>query len=174
MTKRKLIAIIIIGVVVFTATVGGAVAYMIKTFQGQQSDFKPAQISCTFDGAFVNDQKSELIVTNTSNIDAYIRVRMVTYWVDANGNVINRAAAPINFTIGDNWVKAADSDTYYYRLPVAAGAQTSDLLNSTITQVSEDGYKQVIDVFAEAIQANPVEAVQNSWNVTVSDGKIAP
>ena len=74
MTKRKLIAIIVIGAVVFTATVGGAVAYMIKTFQGQQSDFKPAQVSCTLDGAFVNDQKSELIVTNTSNIDAYIRV----------------------------------------------------------------------------------------------------
>lgn len=174
MTKQKLIAIIIICTVVFAGTIGGVVAYMIKISQEKKGDFIPAEVSCTISENFENNQKSNITVANTSNIDVYIRVRMVTYWLDASGNVANKSATLPTFTIGENWVKDADSDTYYYRLPVATGAQTSNLLKTALVLGSEDGYRQVVDIFAEAIQANPAEAAQSSWGVTVSNGQIAP
>ena len=174
MTKRKWIAIIIICAVVFAGTIGGVVAYMIKISQEKKGDFVPAAVSCTINEGFVNNQKSDIIVTNTSNIDVYVRVRMVTYWLDTSGNVINKTATLPAFTLDENWVKDAASDTYYYKLPVATGAQTSNLLETALVLGSEDGYRQVIDIFAEAIQANPAEAAQNSWGVTVSNGEITP
>ena len=33
-------------------------------------------------------------------------------------------------------------------------------------------YHQVVEIFAEAIQSKPEEAVENSWKVTVTDRKI--
>ena len=174
MTKRKWIAIIIICAVVFAGTIGGVVAYMIKISQEKKGDFVPAAVSCTINEGFVNNQKSDIIVTNTSNIDVYVRVRMVTYWLDTSGTVINKTATLPAFTLDENWVKDAASDTYYYKLPVATGAQTSNLLETALVLGSEDGYRQVIDIFAEAIQANPAEAAQNSWGVTVSNGEITP
>lgn len=35
-----------------------------------------------------------------------------------------------------------------------------------------NGYNQVVEVFAEEIQADPVAAVTNSWQVMIYDGKI--
>lgn len=174
MKKQKLLAIIIICTVVLVGTIGGVVAYMIKISQEKKGDFIPAEVSCTINESFENNQKSDITVANTSNIDVYVRVRMVTYWLDASGNVANKTATLPAFTIGENWVKDADSDTYYYKLPVAKGAQTSNLLKTALVLGSEDGYRQVIDIFAEAIQANPAEAAQSSWGVTVSNGEIAP
>ena len=174
MTKQKWIAIIIICAVVFAGTIGGVVAYMIKISQEKKGDFVPAEVSCTINEGFVNNQKSDITVRNTSNIDVYVRVRMVTYWLDASGNVVNKTATLPAFALDENWVKDADSNTYYYKLPVATGAQTSNLLKTALVLGSEDGYRQVIDIFAEAIQANPAEAAQNSWGVTISNGEITP
>lgn len=176
MAKQKLIAIIIICSVLFAGTVGGVVAYMIKISEQKKGDFAPAKVSCKLEETFDANQKSNITVTNdnsNSNIDVFVRVRLVTYWVDASGNVINKAPAPISFTLGDDWIKSANSDTYYYKTPLAVGTKTSDLLNGqNLTLHSEDGCRQVIDVFAEAIQANPAEAAQSSWGVTVTNNQI--
>jgi len=77
------------------------------------------------------------------------------------------------FTLGEDWIKGSD-DTYYYRLPVAPNASTKDLLGSDMTLTEKQGYLQVVDVFAEAIQSLPEEAVTTSWKVTLDDdGNIA-
>ena len=178
MAKQKLIAIIIICSVLVTGTVGGVVAYMIKISELETGGFAPAKVSCKLEETFDanQNQKSKIMVTNdnsNSNIDVFVRVRLVTYWVDASGNVINKAPAPISFTLGDDWIKLGDTNTYYYKTPLAVGTKTSDLLNGQkLTLKSEDGCRQVIDVFAEAIQANPAEAAQSSWGVTVTNNQI--
>lgn len=37
-----------------------------------------------------------------------------------------------------------------------------------------DGGKQVIEVMAEAIQAEPARAVGEAWGVTITEGNVAP
>ena len=176
MAKQKLIAIIIICSVLFAGTVGGVVAYMIKISELETGGFAPAKVSCKLEETFDANQKSNITVTNdnsNSNIDVFVRVRLVTYWVDASGNVINKAPAPIDFEPEEGWIKLGDTNTYYYKTPLAVGTKTSDLLNGQkLTLKSEDGCRQVIDVFAEAIQANPAEAAQSSWGVTVTNNQI--
>jgi hypothetical protein len=41
-----------------------------------------------------------------------------------------------------------------------------------LTLVSKNGYKQVIEVFAEVIQANPAQAAQEGWGVTITNNQI--
>lgn len=126
---------------------------------------------------------------NTSNIDAYIRVRLVFHWQDSKGNVVARNMTPPEFTCytesTDKWIQKGEY-TYYYKTPVAPGDFTADLLKTKITMnpvVVEETivgnqkvsyyYYPVVEVLAEAIQSKPTDAVESSWNVTVgSDGKI--
>ena len=80
---------------------------------------------------------------------------------------------PLNITFDSDWIKDPNSDTFYYSNELPAASTTSDLLDgSSITLATEDGYRQVVEVFAEAIQANPAQAASIEWNVTVTDGKI--
>jgi len=99
------------------------------------------------------------------------------WWSESDGaggyNTIGIPSEMPAFTLGEDWIKGSD-DTYYYRLPVAPNASTKDLLGSDMTLTEKQGYLQVVDVFAEAIQSLPEEAVTTSWKVTLDDdGNIA-
>ena len=39
---------------------------------------------------------------------------------------------------------------------------------------AETGYRQVLEVFADAIQSEPNDAVTESWKVEISGGNIVP
>ena len=119
------------------------------------------------------NSKTEIKVENTSNIDAYIRLRFVTYWQDVNGNIVGKTSQMPEFTINGNWIKGSDN-TYYYKKPVASGQFTDDLLASDIVlKMEEDKFIQVVEVFADAIQCQPSRAAVNSWKVTIDgDGNI--
>ena len=72
------------------------------------------------------------------------------------------------------WIKGTNN-TYYYTKPVSPAAQTGSLLSSPIIlEEDENGYMQVIEVFAEAIQSKPYNAVINSWKVSMdANGNIS-
>lgn len=79
-------------------------------------------------------------VDNTGAVDAYIRVTVTKYWADQNGvkNTDLDAAGITLFENSADWVKADslfendetmdETEVYYYKYPVPAGASTSDLL----------------------------------------------
>ena len=74
------------------------------------------------------------------------------------------------------WIPGGDS-TYYYAVPVAPGERTAPLCSHVIRLAeskdrADNTIYQVLDVFAEAIQAAPEEAVTQSWQVTLTDGVI--
>lgn len=68
-------------------------------------------------------------------------------------------------------MKGADG-FYYHTAPLASQAQ--DTLITTATQnTTKAGYTLRVQVLASGIQTTPVEAVQNSWGVTVdNDGNL--
>ena len=111
------------------------------------------------------NQKKSIIVKNTGTAVSYVRVKLVMNWVDENGNV---SAEPVNITpsITDNWF--LKDGIYYYKMPVAAKGETTNLLQTPITQgTAPEGYHLEVTVLAESIQAAPSTAVTESWGVGV-------
>lgn len=124
-------------------------------------------------------KKESIIVEDTVNIDAYLRVRFVSYWVrvnDATGGkeIVSKPSEMPEFEISEKWI-LGKNNTYYYKTSVSPKDFTEELLapGAVIQLAEEDGYRQVIEVFAEAIQSKPSSYVENSWNVIVDkDGNI--
>ena len=115
---------------------------------------------------------------NTGNAAAYLRIRLVSYYVYDNGSIAGSVSSQYPMlTLRNGWIAGTDH-TYYYPTPVEPGAKTGILCDpitlGTVELADGTPVYQVLEVFAEAIQAEPVGAVQEAWNVTVSDTRITP
>lgn len=174
MNKKKLIKVLVL-LVVAGALVTGVYAYMFRETATAVNDFIPAKVTCEVHETFDGINKSNVTVQNTGDIDAYIRLRIVTYWQDSKGVAVAKNSEPISITLSDQWIYDAADHTYYYKYPVAPGASTPILFSGSIVLDYEEKkenniqftYHQVVEFIAEAIQSEPDEAVRNSWNVTL-------
>lgn len=177
---RKLLSGLVILVLVLALAVGGVYSYMFARTEDAANELTPAAVSCKVYETFEDNQKkSSITVQNTGRVDAYLRVRLVTYWVNDAGEIVAKPSEKLTVTPTDNWLADTDNDTYYYKSPVKAGAETPNLLAAPLVlKKSSDGYNQVIEVFAEAIQAEGttdvgnVPAVTDAWGVTVDTNGI--
>ena len=162
---------------VVTLAISGTLAYLVTKSDPVENKFTPSHVACQVTENFDGTTKSNVNVTNTGDPDAYIRVKLVSSRVNAQGQHIGGTAAVPSFTPGENWKLHTDG-YYYYTLPVAPGEEPkADLIGSidlTGSYDDADGGKQVIEVMAEAIQSGPADAVGKSWGVTVNDGVITP
>ena len=163
--------LLVIGMVV-----GGTVAWLSTKSAPITNTFLPSHVSCSVAEKFNGTTKSNVNVTNTGDIDAFIRVKLVTYRVNDEEQHIGGTAEIPPFTPGTGWVK--NGDYYYYTKPVAPGANPAAALINSIDLIDSytdaDGGKQVIEVMAEAIQSSPAKAVGESWGVTISENNIDP
>ena len=80
MKNLKILSVLFLAtaLVVLTSSVG---AYMRKQTPTVENAFVPAEVSCEVDEAINQNQKTSITVKNTGNIEAYLRLRLVTYWV---------------------------------------------------------------------------------------------
>ena len=156
--------LLVIGMVV-----GGTVAWLSTKSAPITNTFLPSKVACEVTESFNGRTgvKSNVNVKNTGDIDAYIRVKLVTYRVNDEGDHIGGIAKIPDFTPGAGWVE--NGDNYYYTQPVAPGEQPEISLIDRITLTDSyddaDGGKQVIEVMAEAIQSTPAKAVTEAWGV---------
>lgn len=172
----RLTAMVIATALLLALAISGTVAWLTTKDAPITNTFNPSKVACevteTFDST--TGVKSSVNVKNTGDIDAYIRVKLVTYRTNAQGQHIGGTAALPSFTLGENWVKYGDY--YYYTLPVAAGKTPATNLTDSMTlngaYDDADGGKQAIDVMAEAIQSVPAQAVGQAWGVTISEGSV--
>lgn len=169
-TSRKVIVLAIAAVLLLSATVTGTLMYLVSKTTAVTNTFEPATVTCEVQENFDGTVKKDVTVKNTSNIDAYLRVKLVTYRVNDKGERIGGTAAIPNFTLGEGWFEK--DGFYYYNKPVAPDAKSAnDLIGSSGITLKEytdaDGGRQVIEVIAEAIQSVPTSVVADNWNVTV-------
>ena len=156
--------LLVIGMVV-----GSTVAWLSTKSAPITNTFLPSKVACEVTESFNGRTgvKSNVNVKNTGDIDAYIRVKLVTYRVNDEGDHIGGIAKIPDFTPGAGWVE--NGDYYYYTQPVAPGEQPEISLIDRITLTDSyddaDGGKQVIEVMAEAIQSTPAKAVTEAWGV---------
>lgn len=175
--RGRMTAMALATVLLLALAIGGTVAWLTANGQPITNTFNPSKVTCEVTENFDGTTKTNVNVTNAGDIDAYIRVKLVTYRTNAQGQHIGGTATLPAFTPGANWVK--DGDYYYYTLPVApnGGKPATNLADSmtlTGSYNDADGGKQAIDVMAEAIQSVPAEAVGQVWGVRISPNSVAP
>ena len=182
--KRSLVLVVSV-LVLLLAVAGGTLAWLTANTGPVVNTFDPAQVSCKVTEHFDGTTKSNVNVENTSDITAYIRVKLVTYRVNDAGQHIGGTAEIPDFNLGEGWVE--HGGYYYYTKPVAPkdpkNPEASDnspetpLIGGTGIELvnsynDADGGKQVIEVMAEAIQSVPDTAVKDAWGVNVVDGEL--
>ena len=168
----RLTTMVIATVLLLALAIGGTVAWLSTKDAPIQNKFLPTKVTCevteVFDGS--TGVKSNVNVKNTGTIDAFIRVKLVTYRVNKDNQHIGGEAEIPTVTLGAGW--AYYEGYYYYTLPVAPGKQPktnlTDSMTLTGTYNDADGGKQVIEVMAEAIQSVPEDAVKAAWGVDFS------
>lgn len=171
----RLTAMVIATVMLLALAIGGTVAWLTDTSPAVVNTFTPSQVKCEVTETFQNNVKSNVNVKNTSDIHAFVRVKLVTYRVNEAGDHIGGTAAIPQFTLGADWVE--HDGYYYYTKPVAPNASPDAPLTAsgiTLQQYNDvDGGKQVIEVMAEAIQSVPEAAVQDAWGFGLkADGSL--
>lgn len=152
---------------------GTVLAYMVRQTEYKDNEFVPANVACQVVETFDGTQKTSIQVCNTGNIDAYLRIRLVSYWTDAEGSIVAKPSSIPEITLADGWIQGSNN-TYYYQSPVSPDSFTGQLSSTPVVlQKDGDGYLQTVEIFAEAIQSLPADAAQESWHISVdADGKI--
>lgn len=169
----RLTTMVIATVLLLALAIGGTVAWLSTKDAPIQNKFLPTKVTCevteVFDGS--TGVKSNVNVKNTGTINAFIRVKLVTYRTNDQGQHIGGTASTPNFSPGADWVLY--DGYYYYTKPVAPEEKPEADLISSITLESYtdvDGGHQAIDVMAEAIQSVPEDAVKAAWGAEFSIG----
>lgn len=159
---------------IFALAVGTTFALLKADTAPVENTFTAAKSGTDIVEELDGNQKKSIVVKNTGTAVSYVRVKLVMNWVDENGNV---SATPVNITpsITDNWF--LKDGIYYYKMPVAAKGETTNLLKTPITQgTAPEGYHLEVTVLAESIQAAPSKAVEGAWTAVKvgSDGSLTP
>lgn len=171
---KRLTTLLLSGLLLVTLIVGGTVAYLVTQVTPVTNTFTPSHVTCRVDEKFDGKEKKDVNVINTGDTDAYIRVKLVTYRVNKDGQHIGGMASVPPFTPGTNWKEY--NGYYYYTLPVAPNGKPVNALIDSIELEDHyddaDGGKQVIEVMAEAIQSGPEKAVGESWGVSIAPNSV--
>lgn len=151
---------------IFALAVGTTFALLKASTAPVENTFTAAKSGTDIVEELDGNQKKSIVVQNTGTAVSYVRVKLVMNWVDESGNV---SATPVNITVdydNTNWFE--QDGIYYYKMPVAAKGETTNLLKDPITQPNAPaGCHLEVTVLAESIQAAPSTAVQQSWGVGV-------
>ena len=185
--SKKSLTLLVALLMIFTVSVGSTLAFLITQTDPVVNTFTPGKIEGTVNEEFEehNYEKKENVsisINENSDVSAYVRALVVISWQDEAGNVYGqKPVAGVDYTItmgtSSNWFEGANG-YYYYSEPLGADLDTTtDVLIKSCTQkqaCENPKYKLNVDVIAEAIQAEPVDAVKEAWGVTVNnDGTIS-
>lgn len=172
--KGRLTAMVIATAVLLALAIGGTVAWLSTKGDPIINTFNPSEVACKVTESFNGTVKSNVNVKNTGDTEAYIRVKLVTYRTNDDGQHIGGTAEIPAFTPGTGWVSYGGY--YYYTKPVAPNGSPENALISSITLTGSyndaDGGHQAIDVMAEAIQSGPAQAVGEAWGVSITPGNV--
>lgn len=173
-------------VLLLAVAVGGTMALLMSMSNRVTNTFTPGKVEITPTESVSDTQKSDISFKNTGTAHAYIRATLVIHWTDTfdltDDGVDNPteqiiaepagASVAVGALLNNGWFRVGD--IYYYAEPVAPNDSTKVML-APITVTLPDGSTAQchIDVRAEAIQAEPAEAVEAAWkDVNVVSGKL--
>ena len=146
--------------------IGATAAYLAADSVSVTNTFTPAQIEVEVQEEFSNNVKTNIGAQNTSDVKAYVRITLVEYWMKGGDIVAKPDGGSVTQTeLNADWIQA--NGIYYYTKPLASGAAATAI--NQVTATVPEGYTYHLDVYAEAIQAEPTDAVKDAWKA-VLDG----
>lgn len=102
--KGRLTAMVIATAVLLALAIGGTVAWLSTKGDPIINTFNPSEVACKVTESFNGTVKSNVNVKNTGDTEAYIRVKLVTYRTNDDGQHIGGTAEIPAFTPGTGWV----------------------------------------------------------------------
>ena len=170
--NKRAVTLLVCLMLIFTVTVGISLAHIFARTNSLDNTFTPGRVSCAvvengsdsehtsgqvtvpIDPSQGNAQiKKNVMIKNTGNVDAYIRVAIVVTWKAMDGTVY--AKAPV---LGTDYSMTLDLQNGWFAGPVDTEGRQ---------------YFLSVEIVASAIQAKPADVVHKHWGVTVTDGKIS-
>lgn len=138
--------------------IGGSLAYLFTSTNSVVNSFTPGEVNITVDEDFDRETKNNVKIKNTGNVKAVIRAMVVVTWQDDAGNIY--PAAPVegdDYTI--TWTKdgwEGPDNGWYTHGAIEPGESTGVLFTacSPVEDETPEGYHLVVDIIAEAIQAD--------------------
>lgn len=170
--KRKWLGTLVALALVLCIAGGATLAFLMATTPSLTNVFQYGHVTCAVDEKFDNTTKTDVSIRNTGDTEAYIRVKLVFTWKDANGNVSAQPVTDKDYDLKlsmDGWFL---QDGYYYaKAPVAVGGNTPVLINSCTENAANapDGYTLSLEILADAIQSTPAKAVEDAWKTVSVD-----
>lgn len=178
---KKLLLSILAMILVISVSVCITLAVLSATSGNVTNGFTAAKVDISIEEDFRSGAtvKSDVYVDNNSTTGVYIRAAIAVTWQNSDGDIYG--AVPVlgkdyTLTQTDPGWTMADDGYYYWASPVAAGGKTGFLIDECKVSAAApaEGYTLHVEIAAQAIQASPAKAVQDSWGVTVdSDGRIS-
>ena len=153
---------------IFALAVGTTFALLKANTAPVENTFTAAKSGTDIVEKLDGSQKTSIKVQNTGTAVSYVRVKLVMNWVSGDGKTIS--GEPVNIDVTCDTTKWFEQDgIYYYKMPVAAKGETTNLLATPITEPADKpaGCHLEVTVLAESIQAAPSKAVTDSWGVRV-------
>ena len=154
---KKSLVLLVCVTLLLTFTVSGTVAFLADGSGSVVNTFEPTQVSVTVTDEIVTNEdgsttKKNVVITNTSNIKAYIRAEVIANWCNDKGRVVMPLTS-LSLTLGEGWL--ADGDYYYYKDPVAAGQPVPKALFESYKtpDAPYTGLHLEMDIIVQAIQA---------------------
>lgn len=150
---------------VLTVSAGGTLAWLFTSTDPVENTFSPAEMGIVVRETFENNTKTNVYVENTRQADVYIRAAIVVNWQDDNGNVVAEPVSENDYTmtLGTGWTKN-ELDGYYYC--TTANQRERNKTSHLIEYCAPNGtpkYHLSVSVLAQAIQAEPNDAVKDAW-----------
>ena len=188
--NKKSIIMLIALALILTVGVGSTLAYLITETNSVKNVFTVPNSSIRVEESFDGKTKSNVCVSNSSDYPVYIRASVIVTWQDEDGNVYGQMPiAETDYTISYNlnntkpltdgvrknvadgvWFEGSN-DIYYYTGAVEKGEKTDRLIVKCepIGDSPADGYYLHVEILAQAVQAEPKDAVKDAWGKTIAD-----
>ena len=116
--SKKPLTLFVALVLLLTLAVGGSLAWLVSDDEVQNT-MVPGKVPIEIVEQIDGTTKTSITIKNTGNIDAYIRVAVVSNAVDEKGNVI-AGTSDNKINANDKWQLLSDG-YYYYKGTVAPG-----------------------------------------------------
>lgn len=170
----KSLTLIISLVALCAVAVGGTLAWLFDSSEKLENEFYIPDAKIDIEEKFVDNEKTNVGVTNIGKTEVYVRVMLVETWRNSGDQVVAKPeGAVVNYEFGsDDW-KKGPGEYYYYTKPLDVGDTTPNLIDKATCTVPEGAALMDLEVVAQAIQSTPKDAVEEAWGVEVDvDGNL--
>lgn len=160
--SRKMLLVLVSATLLLTVAVSSTLAFLTDRTEEVTNTFTPTTVDVTVTDKVDNGVKSNVVITNSGDVKAFIRAKVVANWVK-DGKIVAGWTDDIDYNDPD-W--KLNGEFYYYKDAVEGKTQVPVALFTSYTPGTAPvtGAHLVMDIIVQAVQADgigtndPVEA----------------